>query len=337
MDRKRISIVIPCYKSENSIDLVVKELLESVKNTFDYEIVLVNDNSPDQTWGKISDLAKKDDRIKAISLAKNCGQHSAILTGMRYTTGDYTAVIDDDGQTPVEYISSMVEKIVNEGWDVVCADYDDRGRNSVFRDLGSFLAVRMSKWLLNEPDDVAVSVFFVAKRFVIAEIVRYDQPYPYLAGLLLRTTSRITSIKIDQRRRLHGKSGYSFWKLISLWLNGFTAFSVKPLRLTSCIGIIAAFFGFILAIITVIRKIMGVGLILGWSSVISVILILGGCILLELGLLGEYIGRIYLSINLTPQSVIRETVNTNDGLFYIKDKGIQDPSALPSHSNTIEY
>lgn len=309
-----LSVVIPCYRSENSIEKVVSELERCLENYCDYEVVLVNDCSPDNTWRVISEMARSNHRIKAIDLALNAGQHSAILAGLRYTTGDYVAVIDDDGQTPSTYIPQMIEKM-NEGWDVVCAKYEERGRRSIFRDFGSNMAIRMQKWLLKEPEDIMVTVFFVAKRFVVEEITKYNQPYPYIAGLLLRTTARITNITMEQRERLQGKSGYSYRKLLGLWLNGFTAFSIKPLQITSYIGVFASIIGFIVAVITVIRKIIGVDMQLGWSSLMATLLILGGCILLVLGLLGEYVGRIYLSINMTPQGVVREIIevkNEND-------------------------
>ncbi len=307
----KISVVIPCYRSGKSIVNVVDELENCLKNYCDYEVILVNDYSPDNTWQVISEISRNNHKIKAIDLALNVGQHSAILAGLRYTTGDYVAVIDDDGQTPSKYIPQMIEKM-NEGWDVVCAKYEDRGRRSIFRDFGSNLAIRMQKSLLKEPEDIMVTVFFVAKRFVIDEITKYNQPYPYIAGLLLRTTGRITNITMEQRERLYGSSGYSYRKLLGLWLNGFTAFSIKPLQITSYIGVIASCIGFIVAVITIIRKIIGIDVQLGWSSIMATMLILGGCILLVLGLLGEYVGRIYLSINMTPQGVVRQVVSKDE-------------------------
>ncbi len=310
----KLSVVIPCYNSEKSIKNVVGELLTYVKDYDDFEVILVNDCSRDNTWRVISTMARENTNIKAIDLALNAGQHSAILTGLRYSTGDYVAVIDDDGQTPSSYIPQMIDKI-NDGWDVVCARYDERGKRTLFRNLGSNMAIRMQKWLLKEPEDLMVTVFFVAKKFVVDEITRYDQPYPYIAGLLLRTTAKITNITMEQRSRLQGDSGYSYRKLLRLWLNGFTAFSIKPLQITSYIGVSASFIGFIVAVITIIRKIIGIDVQLGWSSIMATMLILGGCILVVLGLLGEYVGRIYLSINMTPQGVVREVIevkNAND-------------------------
>lgn len=302
----KLSIIIPCFNSEKSIGFVIDELKSGLADIIEYEIVLVNDYSRDQTWQIISDLANSHDDIKAINLAKNCGQHSAILAGMRYATGDYVAVIDDDGQTPCSFIPKMLG-LIDEGWDVVCGKFEDRGRKSFFRAMGSYMARRMSKWLLKEPEDVEVTIFFVARKYVIDEIIRYDQPYPYICGLLIRTTSRITNITVDQRERKFGQSGYSFKKLLGLWLNGFTAFSIKPLQITSYIGVISAIIGFLISIITVVRKLLGFDIALGWSSMMTVILVIGGCILVELGLLGEYVGRMYLSINRTPQSIIKET------------------------------
>lgn len=302
------SFVIPCYKSEKTISVVVDEIVLVMKqhNAEDYEIILVCDDSPDDVWSVIKKLVNQDSRIKGICLVKNAGQHSALLAGYRHCCGDYVVSLDDDGQTPIDELFKLVHKL-EEGYDAVYAYYYET-KQSRFRRFGSWMAKKMGEVLLGAPKDMKGSSFYIAKKFIIDEMIRYQNPYPYLGGLLLRTTNKIACVPTHHRKRMQGRSGYTFRKLFSLWINGFTAFSVKPLEIGIYSGVVLGIMGFLGAFITIIRKLVSPEVAIGWSSIISVLLILGGVILVMLGLIGEYIGRIYISINNSPQYVIRETV-----------------------------
>lgn len=304
----KISFVIPCYNSSQTIEGVVEEIRSTMKcrPEFCYEIILVNDFSKDHTAQVIKNLAQRSRDVKAISLARNFGQPSAILAGFHYVTGDYVVTLDDDGQTPIQQIFEFIDKLEEEQYDVVCAKYVQRAQPSGFRRLGSKLNEKMSDWLIKKPKGVYMSAFLCARRFVVDEIVRYKNSYPYLAGLVLRTTQNIGNVEVVQRERSAGTSNYNFKKLLQLWLNGFTAFSIKPLRISVIVGMGFAFCGFLVAAAAIIRKLLGVDVQVGWSSIIALMLIIGGVILLFLGMIGEYIGRIYMCINESPQYVIRE-------------------------------
>ena len=305
----KISFVIPCYNSERTIENVVNEIKQTIKseNKDEYEIVLVNDYSKDNVWEKIKQIAKEDTNIKGVNFAKNFGQHSALMAGYKYTTGDIIVSVDDDGQIPVNEVYSLINKI-KEGYDAVYASYPDKKHNFA-RNIGTKLNNFMCEKLLNKPKNLMITSFFACKKFIINEIIKYDNPYTYVPGLVLRTTNNIASVPVQHRAREIGKSGYTFKKLLSLWVNGFTAFSVVPLRISMFIGIICSFLGFIYLIFIIINKILNPVVPLGWSSTTSVILLLGGMILLVLGMIGEYIGRIYISINKSPQYVEKETIN----------------------------
>lgn len=302
----RYSFVIPCYRSEHTIEDVVKELIsEAEKEQIkDYEIILVNDCSPDDVWKVIQGLANRYGFVHGVNLAKNFGQHAALLAGYSKSTGDIVVSLDDDGQAPIDELYKLLDEL-NKGNDVVYAYYHQIKQNW-FRRFGSMVATQMSKWLLGAPDDFKGSSFYVARKFVIEEMLKYDNAYPYLLGLVLRATRKISWVETSHRSRVEGKSGYSIRSLIALWLNGFTAFSVKPLEIGAWMGMILAVAGFVAAVVTVIHKICHPEVIMGWSSLISVILIIGGMILLMLGLIGEYVGRIYICINKSPQYVIRD-------------------------------
>lgn len=306
MDGK-LSVVIPCYNAENNIKNVIKKDIEIFENLgiCDYEFVLVNDCSKDSTWSVIKELASVNPRITSINLAKNCGQHSAIMAGFHYVSGDYAVVSDDDGQTQMEMIGVLLDKM-SEGYDIVTTKWTKESKKSLIRSMGSKLNDKMNEWLLGEPKDVVMSIFFAAKKFIIDEIIKYDNPYPYLIGLLLRTSHNIGTVEVEQLERQSGTSGYSYRKLIALWLNGFTAFSIVPLRVASYIGVFSAAVGFIYGLIIIIRKILFDNIATGWGSTLSVMLFMFGITLCVLGMIGEYIGRIYICINNTPQYVIKD-------------------------------
>jgi len=307
-----LSFIVPCYRSEDIITKVVNEIIQTVslRKEYCYEIILINDCSPDNVYSVIKDLANKNENIKGISLSKNFGQHSALLTGMNYVTGDIVICLDDDGQTPANEMFSLIDKI-NEGYDLVFAKYTNKN-HSRFRNIGSRINDYMAQQLVGKPKKLTLTSYFATKRFVVEEIKKYKNPYPYIPGLLLRTTNNIANIPVHHRERELGTSGYTFKKLISLWLNGFSAFSVKPLRFASLLGAVLASFGFLFGIYTIINKIVNPTAVLGYASLITAIVVIGGMLMLMLGMIGEYIGRIYISINSSPQFVIRETINIEE-------------------------
>ena len=304
----KISFVIPCYRSEATLVDVVNEIIATVSTrSDDYEIIMVNDNSPDNVYDIIKDLCKNNSKLKAIDFAKNFGQHAALMAGYSLCTGDIVFSVDDDGQAPIDELYSLIDKI-NEGYDVVYGAYKSR-KHSFFRNFGSKVNEIMSRILIGKPKNLKQTSFFAAKKFVITEILKYNNAYPYIGGLMIRTTSKIANVVVNHRERQSGKSGYTLKKLLSLWFNGFTAFSVKPLRISSILGLFCSFLGMIYGIYTIVRKLIDPNIIIGYSSTLAVILFIGGIIMLMLGLIGEYLGRIYICINKSPQYVIREKID----------------------------
>lgn len=309
-----ISFVIPCYRSEKTLPQVVETIQETLKTRreFDSEIILVNDASPDDTWGTIKSLCSSYDNVKGINLAKNSGQQAAIMAGLRRTKGDLVAVSDDDGQTPIETVFEFYDCMEEGGYDVVCADYQDRGKRSLIRRLGSWADNTMMRMAVDRPEDIKLSVYFLAKRFVVDEIIKYNNAYPHMEGLLLRTTLNIGNVKVDQKERASGSSGYNFKKLLSTWVNGLTTFSIKPLRLAVILGMLMALAGFIIIVALVIIKIAGPEMEHGWTSLVATNILIGGMIMMILGVIGEYIGRIYLCLNQNPQYVVKEIIDDEE-------------------------
>lgn len=309
----KVSFVIPCYASSKTLPSVVEEIdttMASMKQ-YTYEIIMVNDYSPDDTFAVIRELCQQKKNRTGISLAKNFGQHAALMAGFHYITGDIVVCLDDDGQTPANEVGKLLTQI-EKGYDVVYAEYENK-QHSAFRNFGSRINKFMTEYMLDKPKDLYISSYFAARRFIVDNMLEYEHSYPYVIGLVLRATKNITNVPVKHRARLEGESGYSFKKLLALWFNGFTAFSVKPLRLASCTGCLLATLGFAYALYLIIRKLLHPqAILLGWSSTISLLLIIGGIILLVLGIIGEYIGRIYICINRAPQYVIRDIIGDKE-------------------------
>lgn len=306
---KKISFVIPCYRSEHTLPHVVAEIEDKMKTLaqYEYEIVLVNDCSPDNTFEVIRKLCGEHENMKGISFARNFGQHAALMAGLRHSDGDYVVCLDDDGQTPADEADKLLDKL-EEGYDAVYAKYDHK-KHSAFRNLGSSINEHMTRMMLGKPKELYISSYFAVKRFVVEDMIRYENSYPYVIGLVLRATKNIANVSVKHREREEGTSGYTFQKLIGLWFNGFTAFSVKPLRIATAIGCVSALFGFLYGLYTIIKRFANPNVPMGFSALMSAVVIFGGMMMVMLGLIGEYIGRIYISLNNSPQYVIREKIN----------------------------
>jgi len=303
-----ISFVIPCYRSERTLPDVVDTIQRTMadRDGFEAELILVNDASPDNTWGTIQKLMQKYENITGVDLAKNSGQQCAIMAGMRCARGELITVSDDDGQTPIETVFEFYDKMVDGNYDVVCAKYTDRGKRGPIRKIGSVADNLFTAKLLDRPEDISLSVYFMAKKFVVEEMTKYSNAYPHIEGLLLRTTNNIGNVEVKQKERASGSSGYNFRKLFALWVDGLTTFSVKPLRVAVIFGMLMAIAGFIIIIALIVMKLTRDDIVIGWTSMIATTIMIGGMIMIVLGIIGEYIGRIYQSVNQNPQYVIRE-------------------------------
>jgi len=306
---KKLSFVIPCYGSELTIEGVVREIEETVSllPDFDHEIICVNDCSPDGVWEVLRNLAALHPQLTAVDLTRNMGKHSAVMAGYSLVSGDVVVNLDDDGQCPVPELPRLLAKL-DEGCDIAMARYTNKNEAAV-KMFGSRVNALMSRFLLGRPKELAIENFSAVRRIIVDEVARYRNPYPNLEGLFLRSTSRIANVDMRQRERAAGQGNFTFLKSLKLWLDGFTAFSVRPLRVSTVAGMVLAFAGFLFALLLVIRKLFfEPDMALGYPSLMAVILFIGGMLMMMLGLLGEYVGRIYISLNNSPQYVIRSVV-----------------------------
>ena len=306
MFKYELSIVIPVYCSKDIIGTTVTEIEETVGEwSSGYEIILVNDGSRDGTYDVIMEMAKMSDHIKAYNLSKNFGQHNAIIAGLNFASGRKIVIMDDDGQHDPKYIKRMIEEL-DAGYDAVFTKYEHKFYSRL-KNLGSHLNDAMAVALLNKPKGFYLSPFKAITEELKDACIGYHGPYPYIDGLILTLTQHITAISAVHRDTKKASSTYSLKKLISLWLNMFTNFSVKPLRIVFIIGFaigilsLGAMFGY--SIVWVLYPEFAPR---GWTMLFLGIVLFGALQLVSLGLIGEYVGRILLMLNNRPQYFVKD-------------------------------
>ena len=303
----QISVVIPVYNSEDCLDELAKRLTDVLNNSGrTYEIILVNDCSPDNSWQKITELCEIYDRLKGINLRKNFGQDSAIMAGLNHSSGESVIIMDDDLQHDPADIPPLLGGL-EKGYDVCYAFFISK-KQSYFKNVGSWFNDKVANIILRKPKKVYLSPYKVIKREVINEIIKYDGPYPYIDGLLFRVTRNITQVSIQHHERYAGAGNYNLRKSIRVWLRLATTFSIIPLRIATFLGFVSSFIGFILALIFIIFHFVGIESPTGWASLIVVVLFLGGIQLVSTGIIGEYIGRLFLHNNKEPQFVVNKII-----------------------------
>jgi undecaprenyl-phosphate 4-deoxy-4-formamido-L-arabinose transferase len=308
--------VIPVYGSEKVLSELVsqiQEVMAGLKDVYgNYEIIFVCDRSPDNSWNVIHELSIKHAQVHGILLRINAGQHNALMAGFAQAKGEIIVTMDDDLQhSPADIPSLLLE--IKKGRDVVYARFKNRN-HALWKIAGSRLNNIVAGYLIQKPEEIYLSPFRAMKAVIRDDILRYRGPYVYVDGLILSVTRNIASIDVDHHERYAGESSYGLRKSLSLWLKMATSFSIVPLRLTSLFGIFFAGFGFLLVILLIVQKFTFNMMPVGWTSLIVTILIVGGVQLMALGMLGEYLGRVLLTINSRPQYVIAETVGFNNTL-----------------------
>lgn len=306
----KVSVVIPCYYSHLMIEKVVElTRIELLKGGYEYEFVLVNDGSTDGTFDVIRSLAADDPHVIGLNLARNFGQHSALIAGLAHVSGDLVVLMDDDMQTHPSQIHRLLDEMRND-WDVVFAQFPDH-KEAWWRRMGSNFANWTMRMLTRQPKGIVASNYLVMKRFVADEIVKYDGPYVYIQGLIFRVTNSVVNIPIEHFEREEGTSGYTLKSLVRLW-STVIGFSLMPLRAATIVGGVLGIAGLVYGLVLVIRKLVDPEMTVGWGSLMAGIMVCSGIIVLFLGLIGEYVGRLFMAANKQPQYVLRESVGLSD-------------------------
>lgn len=308
MNVNTISFVIPCYRSAQTILPVLDEIEQVMGEAEDFslEVVAVVDGSPDNVFDVLREASKKRPYLKVVNLSKNFGQINAQMAGFREASGDVVVAIDDDGQCPLDRLWDLLQPILDGEADFTAALYDQK-KQSAFKNLGSRMNQAMARSLVGMPNDFEISNFYAFTKLVNSELATYPNPHPYFLGSIFHVTSRAVNVPMEERERMAGSSTYTFKKLISNWLSGFISYSIKPLRVADLIGVLCAVFGFLYGIYTIIAK-LTMDIAAGYASLIASVLFIGGIIMILLGLIGEYVGRIMLVLNKTPQYIVRQVI-----------------------------
>lgn len=310
----KLSIVIPVYGSEQVLPELVSQIKEVLAGLEDvrenYEIILVCDRSPDNSWQVIKSLSTDHSQVQGILLRVNAGQHNAQMAGFTQAKGEIIVTMDDDLQHSPSDIPKLLLEI-NKGYDVVYTRFKNRNHAS-WKVAGSRLNDLVAGYLLKKPKDLYLSPFRAMRAVIRDDILRYTGPFVYIDGLILSVTQNIGSVDVDHHSRYSGKSQSGFFVSVAMWMKMATSFSIVPLRLTSLLGLIFSGLGFLLAILLVVQKFTLNLMPIGWSSLIVTILIVGGVQLLALGMIGEYLGRVFLTINSRPQFIVAETVGLKE-------------------------
>jgi len=304
-----VSIVVPVYRSEAILPHLAAKIADAFAALpWSYELILVNDVSPDQSWEVIVDLASRSPAIRGLCLTKNVGQHNATMAGLSAVRGDVVVIMDDDLQHPPDAIARLIES-VRSGADVCYTRYANR-QHEAWKKIGSRFNDRIATILLKKPPGLYLSSFKALRRSIVDQVVKYDGPYAYVDGLILDITRRIDVVTIEHQARFSGEGNYNLRQSISLWLKMATSFSVFPLRVATILGMLLTAVSVLGIVLIVSLKLMHPSLATGWASLIVTVLFVGGIQTFCLGMLGEYLGRAYLKINKKPQYVIREATPT---------------------------
>jgi len=307
----RLSVLIPVYNGAATIGSLVDSVVATLGSRFEeLEIVAVNDGSPDDSHAVLLEAVRRHPRIlKYVRLARNFGEHNAVMCGLHYVTGDCVAIIDDDFQNPPAEIPRLVEKL-QEGYDVVYSYYGKK-RHSWIRNLGSRFNDLVATWLLGKPKGLYLSSFKVLNAFMVRTLIQHEGPFPYLDGIILRSTRLIGQQLCEHQSRSVGESNYTLRRLIALWLNMFTGFSLTPLRVASVLGFVMSLAGIGLGVLFTVSRLTG-GVFMkravppGWASLIVCVTVFAGLQLCVLGVMGEYLGRMFQTTNRAPQFIVRD-------------------------------
>jgi len=295
------------YNAAQTIEAVVRAI-ERLDVPGGHEIVLVDDCGGDDTVDVCRRLAESSSvPVTVVAHARNFGEHNAVLTGWRHARGRHIVNLDDDGQNPPREALRLWQHAMATGKDVVYGDYDTK-QHSAFRNFGSWFTNRMTDWALDKPHGFYLSSFRCVSAFIAQQVVAYAGPYPYVDGLLLQVTQSIDSIKVSHEARQVGRSGYTLRRLIRLWLSAWINFSLLPLRLATLAGFATAVVGLIAFVVVLWLWLVGRGPEYGFGWIMSAMLVFSGLQLVMLGLIGEYLGRMFLTVNQRPQSVVREVI-----------------------------
>jgi len=308
-----LSIVIPVFNGASSIGELIGAI-EKLSIAGGHEIVLVNDGSADNSLQVCrAHIDKALVPITLVNLARNYGEHNAVMAGLRHASGAHVITMDDDLQNPTEEVERLLRFAQRSGKEVIYTYYDDK-QHAAWRNLASRFTNRVADVVLDKPRGLYLSSFRCMSAFVVSEITRYEGPFPYVDGLILQATQDVDRLLVRHLPRATGRSNYTLRRLLRLWISMFVNFSVLPLRVSTIAGFVLSALGAIGSVITVAEALFS-GTPPGWASLFAAVLLLSGVQLVILGIIGEYLGQLYLTANGKPQFIIKEVCRSEPSLL----------------------
>jgi undecaprenyl-phosphate 4-deoxy-4-formamido-L-arabinose transferase len=321
MEPIEISVVIPVYNSEQCLEDLSCEISAALKDVV-YELILVNDKSRDKSWEKIVAITQNNHRVTGLNLRKNSGQDNAIMAGLSQCRGEYIVIMDDDLQHSPADIAKLHQKI-KEGFDVCYGFFSDK-KQTVWKNLGSKVNGYVAEIFLKKPEGLYLSPFKILSRGIVDAIINYKGPFPYVDGIILSITSNIAQVELKHHRRRAGSGNYNFVRSVSVFLKHVTGYSLYPLRLATIIGILSAGLSFSLGLYFLIDYFTNQAHVEGWITLVLLIVFFNGLMLMCIGLIGEYVGRIYLTVTARPQFAIDKIVSSEKDQFTPADSRFEN-------------
>lgn len=305
-----ISIVVPVFNSSQTLAVLVERLMGTMEKLgMSYELLFVDDGSQDDSWQTLCQLHRDHpDRVVAIQLMRNFGQHNALMCGFRHSQGRCVVTLDDDMQNPPEEIPRLIQAIGDRNLDLVYG-VPEQKRHSSWRNVGSWVVRTVFRIMFRTR--ISIGSFRIMRRELVESIFSYTLNFTFVDGLLAWNTQRIGQVTVNHQPRKTGRTGYSLSKLVVLALNLFTNFSLLPLQVVSFVGFIAATAGLVTGMFYLVASLLHGISVPGYASIIVSILVLGGIQLLSLGMIGEYVGRLHLNVNRKPQYTIRKAIHAS--------------------------
>jgi len=309
-----LSIVVPVYNGAETIEELVAAV-SALEVPGGIEMILVHDCGQDNSWQILKSLAAKSIiPLTLINHSRNYGEHNTVMDGLRHVKGDYIITMDDDLQNPPGEILKLYNHLRCSDLDVVYGVYTKK-QHAWWRNIGSRFANRVANWISDKPRNLYLSTFRCMNRFLVDNLIQFSGPYVYIDGLIFQITLKADSIVVQHLPNRTGRTNYTLRRLIHLWLTIFLNFSVKPLRLSIILGLGMFLIGMVGAIDIIVQTLVFGPRVSGWASLATMLLVFTGTQFLMLGLLGEYIGRAFLTLNKKPQSTVREVIiSRNNGI-----------------------
>lgn len=304
----KVSVIIPVYNSEKIVEETVDRTVSFFETQkLDFEIILINDGSKDNSWVRVKRKALLDNRIRAINFLRNYGQHTALYAGLKVCKGDYAVTLDDDLQNPPEEIIHLLEKAM-DGYDLVIGEFNKK-QHAGYRRVGTILIRMINQRIFHQPKGLALSNFRLIRKDVIGRMINYRTSYPYVTGLAIMFSANPVNVGVEHKQRPVGKSNYNWRKIFELVMRLLFNYSSFPLRLISMVGGVISIGSFFLSMFYLIRGLMVGAEVPGWTTVVVMLSFFNSISLLLVSMLGEYLIRLLTQFSNDTNYCIREFVN----------------------------